>query len=750
MERIIGNRYPITDALFKATGETRYTGDIQLQGLCHGKLILSSIPFGKVVEIQVNEALKVPGVIDIYTAKDFPDVKYNSALRFKDHGILKTETILTDVVRFVGDRIGLILAENIAAAEEALRQIKVRYEEYAPVFDEEEAVLDSNSRLHEICPNRVGTINVGKTDAEIDELMKSADRIFEDRYKIPMVGQTPMETHTVLAEWREQKLTIWATTQNAFAIRVLASDVLGLPYHRIRVIQPTLGGSFGSKLEAVTELVAAAASMKSGRPVRIALSRKENMIASRTRNGATVRIRTGVKEDGTIVASDFNILTNTGAYVGSAMNVVGAMSHKLFKVYRFPLKFSGSPVLTNTPIAGAMRGYGSPQAFLGMQLHLDGIARALGMDPGELLKKNIWKNTDVDPVVFGNPELMACIDRGMDLFSWKERKAATASWNRSNHRTIRGVGIGLGSHGSGVFGAHQDLINLLLRLNEDGTFNYWSASHDMGNGSLTAQKMIIAEVLGIQVEAIEATEVNTETCPWNLGDYASRGIFVEGEGARKAAMAMRDLLLATAAQQSEENQGNLDLQDGLILKKGQPLFTLSELAMYAQTTLQKELLVSVDHHSTAGRSSYGAHFAEVEVDKESGRVKVLYFVGVHDVGKVINRMGVEGQLEGGIHMGLGYALTERMSFDVAGNLIENSLKKYHLLRADEMPEMKVDFIENGDTGGPFGAKSISECAVVPVAPAVLNAVSDALGQQIYDIPVNPVEILKILGKGEPS
>ena len=745
MDRIIGSKTPIDDALFKATGETEYTGDLSFPNMCYGKLILSTIAFGKVKSIDYSEALKLEGVIDVLTYKDFPSEKYNSALRFKTHDIIKSETVISETVRFIGDRIGVVIAERLEIAEQALKLIKVEYEEYKPLIDEEEAAV-SDVQLHEGINNKIGTIGTGADADKVAELISQADFVLEDKYKIPMVSQVPMETHSVIGDYSCKKITVYASTQNTFAVRVLVSDVFNMPLNKVRIIQPTLGGAFGSKLEAVTELVAAGASMKVRRPVKIVLSRKENMIASRTRNGATITIKSGYNKDGTIVATDFRILTNTGAYVGSAMNVIGAMSHKLLKVYKYPLRFTGSPVLTNTPIAGAMRGYGSPQAFLGMNLHINKIADKLGMDPIELSMKNIYDNKEVDILSFGNPELKACINRGAELFGWEAKKKEVAEFNKSNKDLTRGIGLGLGAHGSGVFPAHADVVNLMLRLNEDGTFSYWSASHDMGNGSLTAQKMIMSEVLTTDIIDIESTEVNTETCPFNLGDYASRGVFVEGQGAYKLAAAMKDRILETAVLKFKVHKEAIHLDNKNICLGDKVLGNLSDIAIFAQKELQKEISVVMDHHSICGRTSYGADFAEVEIDKKSGAVRIVDFVSVHDVGKVINRMGIEGQLEGGIHMGIGYALSEKMTFDEKGLLLENNLKKYHLFKADEMPKITVDFIENGDNGGPFGAKSISECAVVPVAPAVINAVANAIGDYTTSIPVNKEEVLDIINR----
>jgi CO/xanthine dehydrogenase Mo-binding subunit len=745
MGRIIGSKTPISDALAKSTGEAIYTDDIKLANMCFGKLILSTIAFGKVKSIDYTEALKIEGVIDVLTYKDFPAEKYNSALRFKDHGIIKSETVVSETVRFVGDRIGLIVAETLEIAEKALKTIKVEYEEYSPLIDEEEAAV-SEVAIHEGITNKVLTIATGADADKVAELINSADLIFEDKIKIPMVNQLSIETFSVIGDYRSKKITVYASTQNTFAVRVLISDVYNMPLNKVRVIQPTLGGAFGGKLEVVTELVAAGASMKVKRPVKIVLSRKESMIASRTRNGATIEVKSGVNKDGTILATDFRILTNTGAYVGSAVNVIGAMSHKLLKAYKYPLRYTGSPVLTNTPIAGAMRGYGSPQAFMGMNLHINRIAKALGMDPIELTMKHLVDKNEVDLLGFGNPELKACVVRGQEMFGWETKKKEIEDFNKKNNGLIRGIGFGIGAHGAGVYPAHQDCINLLLRLNEDGSFNYWSASHDMGNGSLTAQKMIISEIITTDVADIESTEVNTETCPWNLGDYASRGVFVEGEGALKLAIAMKEAILDVAVLKHKVNKDALTLRDKRVYLGEKALSNFSEIAMYAQKELQKEISVLIDHHSIAGRTSYGAHFTEVEIDKAAGSVKVIDYVAVHDSGTVINRMGIEGQLEGGIHMGLGYALSEKMTFDVNGNLLENNLKKYKLFKANEMPIIRTDFIETGDNGGPFGAKSISECAVVPSGPALINAVENALGANTSIIPISKEEVLNIINK----
>lgn len=745
MYKVIGTSRPIHDAVGKVTGQIEYTGDMKLANMAYGKMVLSTIPHGKVIGIDKEEALAVDGVLGILTFDDFPKTKYNSALRFKDHDIIKSETILSEDVHFVGDRIAVVVAETLKAAEKAAKLVKVTYEEYSAVFDEEDALLEDAPILHEVelkGSNKVLTINAGAPMEDIEKGLAEADFIFEDKVKIPMVSQVPMETHSVIGDYKMGKMTIYTTTQNTFAVRVLASDVFGMPLNKVRIIQPTLGGSFGSKLELVTELVAGGASKHFERPVKIVLSRIENMTSSRTRNGATMFMKSGFKKDGTMTALDFKIYTNTGAYVGSATNVIGAMSHKVLKLYKAPVHYNGSAVVTNTPIAGAMRGYGSPQAFYGMQTHLDRVIKELGMDSVDFYMKNIYHKDDVDRQSFGKPEVLAALERGAEMFNWTEKKKAAEETQKAGGPIVRGVGIGVGCHGNGVFGAHHDSVNLTLRLNEDGTFNYWSASHDMGNGSLTAQTMIMAEVLGIDPGIIEPTRVDTETCPWNLGDYASRGVFVEGYGAMKIAEKIKCRILEAAAQKFEMAIDALDIEDGHIVSDGTVLGSLEDIAIYAQRNKIGEIIVTQNHESFAGRTSYGVHYCHVEVNKETGDIKLLDYVAVHDVGQVINRMGIEGQLEGGIQMGIGYALREKLTFNPeTGQLNEKNLKKYQMFKAHEMPEIALDFIETGDVGGPFGAKSISECAVAPVAPAVINSVNHAIGRQLTKFPVTKEEII---------
>lgn len=754
--RIVGGSRPIFDAYNKVTGRTCYTNDMKFRNMLYGKLVLSEKAHARVVAIDTSEAEKIEGVMAIATPFNTSNKKYNSALRFADHDIPKTETIFSEVVRFVGDRVCAVAAIDQKTADKAAKLIRVEYEELPAVLSIEEALAENAIQLHDNVDNRLNEIT--NQVGDVEKGFALADHIFEDEYRTPIVSPMAMENHVSIADFDDQgKLTIYSSTQNAFSIRNILSDVFDLPQSKVRVVKPTLGGAFGSKIPAVLEGPAAALSMMTHRPVKINLTRKENLIATRTRHGSIVRIKTGVMQDGTIVAQQLNVLTNTGAYVGSAYNVVGAMSHKVFKTYKIPnMVYSGTAVLTNLPIAGAMRGYGSPQAIFAQQRQIHAISQRLGIDIVELQRKNLVRPEEVDSEKVGNPRPLDCMERGLELFDWKAKNKWKLKIKEENNLDLRkehlssarkikrGIGFAVGCHGNGVFGAHRDFIGLRLKLNDDGTMILQTGTHDMGNSLITSQMMIVAEELGLEVEDIAVVESDTDLTPWNLGDYSSRGVFVTGVACIKVASKMREKLFSLASEMLKEPKNTLTLIEGKKIKsKSGKEVTFAELLLYSHREHEEDVMVSASYGSIAGRTSFGAHFAQVEVDTESGTVRILDYVAVHDVGQAINRLSLEGQLEGGIQMGLGYALSEEMVFDEKGRLKNNNLKKYKMFKASMMPDIKIDFIEEGETPGPYGGKSIGECATVPVAPAVVNAIANALDCDFHCMPRLMDEQLKI-------
>lgn len=733
-EKVIGNSYPVKDANLKVTGQLKYVGDMKMPNMLHAKLLLSPVAHADIKSMDISEALKVPGVRAIATPFNTPQTKYNSALRFFEHDIPETEAVFPTRVRFVGDRVAAVAAETEKAARQAIKLIKVEYEELPVILDVEEAIKEDAYHIH---PGGNQVIEMKANAGDVDKAFEECDKVFEDRYEVPPIHHGAMENHVAIAHYDySDKLTLWAPIQNIFAFRIILSQIMDMPLHKVRVIRPTIGGAFGGKLEMTIEPVVAVLSKMTKRPVKLVLDRTENILSTRVRHGAVVYIKTGVKNDGEILAQDIKIYTNTGAYASSALNVMGALSHKIYKVYKIPnMRFSGIPVYTNTITAGAMRGYGSPQVFMAQQTQLGKIAKELNIDLTEIQRKNAVEPDGVDQRFnspLGNPRVLDCIEKGKELFDWDQRrkqKADQGDW-------VKGIGMSIGCHGNGVFGAHRDQITLILKLNEDGTLTLITGTHDMGNGTMTMQCQMVAEVLGLTPDKIETFETDTDACAWNLGDYASRGVFVQGAAAKRTAEKLKKMIEADA-REILEIEGELEFVDGFVVSKADPdkKISLSDIAVNSQSVKNRELTVVEDYASPAGITSYGAHFAEVLVNKVTKEVKVTDFVAVHDVGRVINPISLEGQLEGGIQMGLGYALSEGYEFDEKGNPLNNSFKTYRMFRTTDMPNIKTHFIEELEEMGPYGAKSIGECAVVPVAPAVANAVQDALGIDVNKLPI---------------
>lgn len=735
MEKVIGKSYPLKDAALKVTGQMKYVADMKPQNALHAKMLLSPVAHAKIKSIDTSEAEKIVGVRAIATHLNTSQRKYNGSLRFYEHNIPENEVIFSDTVRFVGDRVAAVAAETPEIAEKAVKLIKVEYEELPAIFTIQDAIKEDAICIHGDS-NMVSQNNINGGDVE--KGFKECDYIFEDEYSTPAIHHSAIETHSVIAHYDyNDKLIVHTPCQNTFGFRIILSQIFGMSLNKIRVIRPAIGGSFGGKLEMTIEPVAAALSKMTRRPVKMVLTRKESMISTRTRHGSFVKLKTGVNKDGEVIAQEIKIYTNTGAYASSALNVIGALSHKVFKVYKIPnIKFTGIPVYTNTPIAGAMRGYGSPQIFMAQQAQFAKIAKKIGMDLVDFQNKNAVEPDDVD-IIFhgslGNPRVLDCIEQGKKMFKWDEKKALP----KEEGNYLRGIGMAIGAHGNGVFGAHRDVVTLTLKLNEDGTLTLLTGAHDMGNGVVTMQTMMVAEVLGITPDKVDTFETDTDACTFNLGDYASRGVFVEGGGAKKTAEKLKTLILEEAEKLLEISKEELYLENGYVISKLDENIkvSLSDVAVYSQSKSLRELTVVEDYSSPAGITSYGVHFAEVLVDKETKDVKVVDFVAVHDVGRVINPLNLEGQLEGGIHMGLGYALSEELAFDEQGRPKATDFKNYKLFRTVDMPKCQVAFVNSYEKAGPFGGKSIGECAVVPVAPAVANAVYDATNVEIHSLPI---------------
>jgi xanthine dehydrogenase molybdenum-binding subunit len=552
---------------------------------------------------------------------------------------------------------------------------------------------------------------------------------------------------------RDGKLTVYTPSQNVFCFRAVIARALGLPYSRVRVVKGLVGGAFGGKLEVMHEPVAALLAMRTYRPVKLRLSRKQVFLATRSRHPGVLTVRSAVDARGKLLAQHVRSVLNTGGYAGSGVNTVGAQSGKTFILYAAEaMYYNGVAVYTNTPPAGAMRGYGCPQIMLAREVHIDRICRELGMDPVEWRLKNVLQphqKTCLGADVH-NARIADCIRAGAEAFDWTGRRRRAETTHGTQHP--RGVGVGLAVHGNGWYGVYQDLTTITIRLQDDGSAVILTGTHDLGTGSRTILAQIAAEVLTIDPDLVEVIEADTDVTPFDLGAQASRTTYIAGNATIAAARNLRQQVVLEASRVLGRPPTELDLRDGQVVQylDGKPLLSLAGVVAAAQRGVQggvqRDLIATESFESLDAIDSYVADFCEVEVDTQTGHVKVLDFLAVHNSGRVINPMLFEGQVHGGIHMGLGYALSEEMLISpVTGEVKNPNFKKYHMLTAAEMPEtVSVLTVEDPEEAGPFGAKSIGECATDGVAPAVVNAVNHALRCELREVPLTPARILKAI------
>ena len=742
VNNVVGSRLPIRDAVVKATGQLKYVADMKLPRMLHGKILFSPVAHAKIKSIDTSKAEAMPGVRAVVTYKNTPDTIFNCCGETIDE--FKNEQVFSPIVRHIGDRVAAVAADSVQIAEKALKLIEVEYEELPYYLDPEEAMKEDAYPIHE-GGNIAEVVNLNQGD--VDAGFAQADLVYEDRYSLPGIHQGYIETHAAIADYDSNgKLTIYSPTQDAWAVRVNLSRIFGLKMSKIRVLADPVGGGFGGKIDMLLEHVAAALSMQAGRPVRIVLTRREDIPVAHSRHPMILYIKTGINRDGTILAQDINVVINTGGYAGGTSAIAWAMGGKLFRMTNTPnLRFKASEVYTNTIPCGAMRGFGSPQLFFAQQRQLNKIAKELNIDLPELLLKNL-KDVDGKDLRNGTPlgDLYPkeCVTMGAEIFDWKAGLAEQEASRQANGRYRIGVGMAVAAHGNGVFGVHTDISGIILKMNEDGTVVLSSGNCDMGNGSVTLQGQLVSEILGIPMEDITFVQGDTDNTLYDWGNFSSRGTYVAGTAAIKAANALKKMLLEEAAAVLPDAADRIVLHDGRAWSLNFPdrSATLADLATHARHKSNRDLVVAVNHASDGMAVSFGAHFVKVQVDTQTGAVKPLDYVAVHDVGTPLNPLNLEGQIEGAVQMGLGYALCESIEWDDKGKVTNGSFRQYHLFTAPEMPPIRIAFVGKPERTGPYGGKSIGECSVVPSPAAITNAVSNAIGADFHNLPLKPAVV----------
>ena len=756
---VIGQNLHRIDGHEKVTGTAVYTGDIRLPGMAFGKVLRSPLPHARIRRIDSREAESVPGVLAVLTRE-------NLRVAFPYHGsYVKDQPIIAlDKVRYVGDIVAAVAATEEKIAEEALKRIEVDYEELPAVLTVEEALEKGAPLVHEKLQGhkepdygRGGTSFLHENSnicfhfryerGNIEEGFKAADFVFEDSFFFPSAQHFPMEPHISIANFDGDNLTIWSSTQSPFPVRRELSRLLGIPFSRIRLIVPYVGGGYGSKSGIKTEGVGALLSRLARRAVRVAFSSEETF-KTICQPRAKISLKTGVKKDGTFVARRCELYLNGGAYANSGPSVTEKAGYRAHGPYRIPHVLTDSySVYTNTVPGGAFRGFGGPQAAFGYESHLDMIAHRMKIDPLELRMKNLLERGE-DYAAGDTP-----ID--CDLKAGIRRVAAEIGWG-SKDEELKGSRM---KRGKGIASAVKDgggtnkPANAMVKILNDGSVLLSSGSVEIGQGMRTAFLQIVAEELSVSPREIQFAELDTHYTPFDKGTNASSATSVMGQAVQKAARDAREQFLSAAATVLATEASELQLKEGTVVSQGKSLSFREVMRLYFADTegeiigkgffkVPRNIEVPLGYPSPFWEIGFGG--AEVEVDEATGEVKLLKYVSLTDAGKMIHPLQCHGQDEGAALFGIGLALYEDLVYQ-DGQLVNHNLVDYRIPRFPDIPHsFHTHILEEGGGPGPYGAKGMGEGGILAVAAAVCNAVYNAIGVRLTRVPLISESVWKAL------
>ncbi len=753
---IIGKRLPFIDGMDKATGEAKYTANYILPGMLTGRLLRSPYPHARILNVDYSKALKLSGVKAVVTGADISGKKYGFFRSRRDEtGIAKEK------VRYIGDAVAAVAAVDEDTAFEALNLITVDYEELPAVFDPEEAINEGAPLVHDQYERNIvarRTFDFG----DVEDGFKNSDYIREDSFYSQGISHGNSEPRACLAQYeRSGKLTIWTSTQSPSYIQRDLSLLLNMPESRIHVIKPIVGCGFGGKVELDAHQVGAALlAMKSGRPVKITCTREEEIAATRIRVPMTVHVKTGVKKDGTLVAQDVKCLADGGAYASTSVLLMFNSGLTTLIPYRIPnLTYEGVMSYTNKPVGGAMRGHGANQPRFAIESQLDMIAEDLGMDAAEMRLKNATQagDTSISGLEFDSCELSEAIRASTKHAEWGRK--------RGQKDTNRGIGLACGGFVCGARIGGLTATGIFIQVNDDGGVTVMTGSSDLGQGSRTVIAQVAAEELGLSLSDITVNSADTESTPIDPGTFSSRVTFYAGNATLVAAQDVKTQLAEIAGEILEANLEDLIFKDRQVFVKGSPdkSIPFDKLAHSARTMGPGRLIIGTGHWAptntqfpdrktrygnVSGAYSFACQVAEVEVDRETGEVKLLKITIGDDCGQVINVLGAEGQAEGSGVMGMGHALMEDIIFGKKGQIMNPSYLDYKIPTAKDVSDVVALEVGKPDPVGPYGAKEIGEGLLISTVPAILNAIYDAVGVRITELPVTPEKILGGLEKKE--
>lgn len=748
--RIIGKEERRVDALGKVTGTAKYASDFNNPFQLCGKVLRSKYPHAKILSIDKSRALALDGVEAVLTAADIEGSKTFGV-------VVKNQQVLAeDKVRYLGDGVALVAARDEETAAEALSLIDVTYEPLPVVADPEEAMRPESPKVH---PEGNIFVHHKVRKGDVERGFAQADLIVERRYKTQFVEHSALEPEAVLAEPGEHGgVIVTGSVQNLFSSRRSVAEVLNVDLNKVQIIQATLGGSFGGKDEVMTSMCCRAAllCMKTGRPVKMVNSRDESFLESYKRHPYVLYYRWGAKHDGSITAMEIRCIADAGAYASMSQYVTWRSVVQATGPYRCEnVRTDVFAVYTNNNYTGAMRGFGSPQVNFAIESMMDELAEKVGKDPLEIRLQNGFERgaeTATGQTLNHNVSLKEVLHRASEASQFRKRWSEYRSAPHASKR--RGIGLACSYRGVSLGAEGTDAVGTIVSVQTDGSVIISSGVTDMGQGAQTQMAQIAAEVLGISMGRIQFLNTNTSRVPDSGPTVASRGTIMGGSAAKKAAETVRSTLLAVGAELSGCTIENLDLLDNYLVDAASSRRLLSFADLAAETFNRGKPMFGFGWHKSprttwheeTGQGDayftfvYGANVAEVEVDMETGKVDVLDFVSVHDVGKAINRSTVLGQFYGGVAMGLGYGLLEEFEIEAGIPKVMN-FDEYLIPTAMDVPFIRGIIVENEDEAGPFGAKSVGEPTNEIAAPAIINAIYNATGKRITELPATLERVL---------
>lgn len=759
----VGRSLTKNDSLALATAQERFTADYPLDNPLHCAILYSPHAHAEITSLDTEEAQVLPGVVDILSYKNVPRILHTSAGQGYPEPSPYDAVLFDNRLRYVGDRVALVAAETVDIAREALQKIRVEYNVLEPLLDRRRAMDDGVPRLHggedhvkipvAYEPEKNLAAEVQIAFGDLDEGFSQAEFIEEQDYSLPAASHCAVEPHAALAYIDERgRLVIVSTTQVPFHARRIVSKLIELPLHWIRVIKPRIGGGFGGKQEVILEPLVGLVAWGNQRPARLVLSRREVFVSTRTRHAADLHMKIGAAKDGSITGLQMDCLLDAGGYATHSLTVLSNVGAKVLPLFNKieNISFHGRSVYTNLPVSGAYRGYGATQGYFAFNQQIDAVARWAAQDMVEFCKRWHIREGETSGVfkalgegkegvsqVVHSCALSQCLDRGARAIEWKKKRGKQI---RVGEDKVKGVGLAVAMQGSGI--PLIDMAAASMKMNENGSFNLHIGATDIGTGSDTVLAQIAAEVLKVPIEKIVVLSSDTDLTPFDVGAYASSTTYVSGQAVKACAGKIADQILETATALLETKQENLVIESESVrdLRTKQTI-SYEEIATSATYNRdQYQIQAQASYTCEESPPPFIAQFAEVDVDTKTGRIEVVRFVSAADCGQPINPVLAEGQIEGAVVNGISYALWEEYRYDADGRMTNPRFWDYKIFTARDTPEIQTILIPTEEPSGPFGAKSIGEVAINGPAPAIANAIYDAVGVRIRDLPITPEKV----------